>query len=56
MGKSQWLEIWGLSPLPSLLKRRLTPLRRHSDQAEVDALVRRLAARLASTRKEAGED
>lgn len=52
MGKSQWLEIWGLGPLPRLLRRRFSPIRKHSDQAEVDALVRRLALRLASTRKE----
>ena len=55
MGKSQWLEIWGLGPLPRLLRRRLLPLHRHSDQAEVDALVRRLAARLASMRNEGGD-
>jgi len=55
MGKSQWLEIWGLGPLPRLLRRRLLPLQRHSDQAEVDALVRRLARRLASARNEVEE-
>jgi hypothetical protein len=52
MNKSRWLEIWGLSPLPRLLRRRLSPLRNHSDQAEIDVLVRRLARRLANARKE----
>jgi hypothetical protein len=47
-------EIWGLSPLPRLLRRRVLPLQRHSDQAEVDALLRRLARRLAVSRKEGG--
>jgi hypothetical protein len=55
MRKSRWLEIWGLSPLPRLLRRRLVPLQRQSDQIEVDALMRRLARRLASTRKDAEE-
>jgi hypothetical protein len=51
MSKTRWLEIRGLGPLPRLLRRRLIPLRQHSDQAEVDALVRRLGRRLASPRK-----
>jgi hypothetical protein len=55
MGKSQWLEIWGLSPLPRLLRRRLLPLQRQTDQMEVDALARRLARRLASTRRNGEE-
>ena len=43
MGKSQSAS----GPLPRLLRRRLLPLRWHSDQPEVEELLRRLAWRLA---------
>ena len=55
MSKTRWLEIWGLGPLPRLLRRRLAPLRQNSDQAEIDVLVRRLAQRLANERRGGGE-
>jgi hypothetical protein len=55
MSKTPVVGNLGSGPLPPLLRRRLVPLWQHSDQAEVDVLVRQWARRLSSAPKEGTE-